>query len=101
MTKTEIDREFDDEFTYFDEEGGQYILGGYDEKTRLNTDCIPEIKDFIHKVHSQTIDSIIEMVRGKKIDFIKNGELLKPECFMRIWNTQSDIIISELEKMKG
>ena len=74
MNKTTLENwedRFDDEFTYFDEDGGQYILSGYDEKTRLNTDCIPEIKNFIkdllassQKDKEKAVEELFSWFRG-------------------------------------
>lgn len=44
-----VEQRFDEEFTYLDEEGNRYLLGGYDKEKNVNTDQIPEIKSFIAK----------------------------------------------------
>lgn len=46
-TVEEILKEFDEKFTYLDEDGHRYLFGSYDAEENINTDQIPDIKDFI------------------------------------------------------
>lgn len=48
--QTEWEKEFDQKFTYTDEDGNVFLLGGYDDDKKANTDNIPEIKLFIRKL---------------------------------------------------
>ena len=61
--------EFDEKFTYKDENENIFLLQGFDKDKNINTDLIPEIKSFL-----QT--AIEEARQGerkhKKREFIKN-----------------------------
>jgi len=105
LTKSEIDREFDEKFP------SQFMDGltkPNEHEVVFTTKQL--LKSYIYTLHSQTIDSIIEMVRGKKkpteksadgsYEDFKTSTGSRDTSLQFAYNTACDNIISELEKMK-
>lgn len=110
LTKSEIDREFDKKF---EECNGYLCEHETSEKHYVIWD--ENIKTHLHSLHSKTIDSIIEMVRGKITEDSwckNNGHKVKDGWCSNCYSSESMDekkegsnqncydIISELEKMK-